>query len=62
MESVEADGVELGSNGVGVGGDDGGEMAMAMAEGKGATQAGSDVGIETGEVENDALDGDEEML
>ena len=57
MEKVEADGVELGS--------DGGEMSMSMAEGKGDTQTGSDLGsLETGENDNDndALDGEEEML
>ena len=57
MEKVEADGVGLGS-----GVDDGGEMSTSTAEGKGETQAGSAVSLETGEVENDALDGDEEML
>ena len=61
MEKVESDGVDLGSNGVGVGGDDGGKMAMA--EGKGDTQTGSDIrSLETGENDNDALDGEEEML
>ena len=50
MEKVESDEVGLGS-------DD------AMADGKGETQAGSDVGsIEVGENENNGSDGEEEML
>ena len=54
MEKVESDGADLGS--------DGGDMSTSMAEGKGETQSGSDVGLETGENENNALAGEEEML